>query len=39
MPLSCFSSKIGLLADDAKIYIEIKNSLDYLLHQADLDTL
>ena len=37
MPLSCFSSKTGLFADDAKIYMEIKNNLDCTLLQADLD--
>ena len=35
MPLSCFSSKTGLFADDAKIYMEIKNNLDCTLLQAD----
>ena len=39
MPLSCFSSKTGLFADDAKIYLEIKNNLDCTLLQADLDKL
>ena len=37
MPLSFFSSKTGLFADDAKIYMEIKNNLDCTLLQADLD--
>ena len=39
MPLSCFSSKTGIFADDAKIYMEIKNNLDCTLLQADLDRL
>ena len=39
MPLSSFSSKAGLFADDAKIYMEINNNLDRTLLQADLDRL
>ena len=39
MPLSCFSSGTGLFADDAKIYMEIKNNLVCTLLQADLDRL
>ena len=39
MPSSCFSSKTGLFADDAKVFKKIANNLDCILLQADLDRL